>query len=392
MKQLVASLSSLVVTTSHKPQATNHKRQAASCKLLTNNKAIMFTVAASLFAVVIFSLVAIKVEQSREQGEAMVYKVRCNELNTFLDDVSADLGRAAAITAKRAATHAVDFVATSGTPLQNATSSLLEMTLNGTLNGVPIASIQNQTFIEWSSKIKTLAEERHFATNINANQITLNFVPYTSWEFRVRARLSNLQVTDVYEYCSFNGTLPRNRDWVISNVSVLGLEDPLYMLKSRGYVSRTMLKDTNYTLAQHSAYQAILFDITSKTYHESFDGPSFFEKLEGKLGAYDDSIRHDYYIDIAYGALLEEGLNISRNDTLIGMETFVDVSELMSKIPASVQPLVIRDNQTVIDHLYFGSPMNGRKIINVTDTSYPWFRIDTAHANYYNISEYQLYD
>lgn len=397
MKRLVVSSLWFVVTNklmnSGSQPTTNYHNQplTANCKLLANRRAIMFTALAALFAVVMFSLVAIRLEQSREQGEAMVYKVRCEELNAFLEDMSSDLSRALEISAKRAATHAVDFVATNGTTISNATQTLVELTINGTLNGANITGMTNHTIQNWFGKIDALAKERHFSTSLNANMLELNFVTYTAWEFRARSKLKNLQINDSYGYCSFNGTLPRKGNWISSNISVLGLEDPLYMLKTRGYVSRLMQADTNYTMQQHSNYNAIIFDITSKTYHPSDDGPSFFEKLEGKLGSPVDNERHDYYVNLAYNSLLEEGINISISNITIGMETFVDVSELQSKIPASIQPLIIQVNQSVVDHVFFGPSLQGKKLSNVTPT-YTWFSIDTNHSSSYNINSSQLYE
>ncbi len=357
---------------------------------IKNTKGMMLTLAAALFVVVMLSLVIVNVSQNRVHDRSLTYRVRCDELNYFLNDMQNDLQRSAGIAGKRALTYAIISVSTNGTPINGSDKFLDELTVNGTISGQPLRYMENQSLKKWKEKVSSLGPERQFITNLNDSLIQVDIVPHSPFDFWVRVRIKNLEVKDKFGYCSFNGSLPRNKKWIISNVSIIGLEDPLYILKTHGYVSRTFYPDTNYT--DHSNSNAIIFDIENKLYNGGNpDAPSIFERLEGNLGDPVNSERHEYYIDKAYNAIIEEGTNVSKDKISIGPESFVDVSELQSRIPSQLQPQIIKENQSVMDHVYFGPAYAGKKLQNVTQ-EYSWFRIDSAHARFYNISSSQLYD
>jgi hypothetical protein len=310
-------------------------------RTLRNKKALMFTLAAALFAIALLSVILIRLEQSREQGEALTYRIRCDELSAFLDDMTLDLERASSISGKRAAVYAMDVVV-NGSPLGNATEYLNEMVMYGTFNGTKVPTLENQSLTNWTNRIKVLAEQRHFITNLDMDLFEIDHTPYTSWDYWVRN------------------------------------------------VSRS-INPGNVSMEDHDDPDVILDDIADKLYHPSAEAPCFFERLEARLGYPFDSVRHDYYVDKAYNAIRETGVEINRSDVVIGMETFVDVSELQNYIPSEVQHLVIKTNQSAPAHVYFGPVLKGKKMYDVTSI-YPWFRIDTNHTSIYNINESQLYD
>ena len=355
-----------------------------------NRKGLMFTLAAAIFVVVIFAILAVRLEQSREQGESIVYRVRCDELNSFLDDMTKDLQRATSISASRAMIFALNTVVSNGTALSDAAKNLNELTLNASFNGNTVQDLQNQTLKNWTAKIAALSEQRNFTTNLDIKLLEVDSVPHTSWEYWARIRVNNLSINDTFGYCSFAGNLPRGKKWINANITIEGLEDPLYVLKTKGYVTRVVLKD-NFSVGLHRNTQYMIDDVAKELYHSSQDGASFFERLEGKMGAPVDDARHQFYLNKTHNALLDDGIDIPAGNITIGIETFVDVNEMQTKMPQQVQQEVIKSNQTVVDHLFFGPANMGKKVVNVT-SAYSWFRIDTAHANFYNLTDQQLYD
>ncbi len=365
--------------------------KSVDCSAIRSNRGLLLTVAAALFVVVIFAILVVRLEQTREHGESVVYRVRCDELNSFLDDMTKDLRRATSISASRALIFAIDTVVSNGTPLNSAETTLNELTLNASFRGNEVPELQNQTLKNWTAKIITLAQQRNFILNLDAGLMEVDSVPHTSWEYWARIRINNLTIRDGLGYCSFNGTLPRGKKWINANVSVEGLEDPLYVLGSKGYATRIIVRD-NTSVGNHGNVSYINTDVALKLYHASQDGPSYFERLENKLGSPVDAARHNYYLNRTQSALADEGITINTSNITIGLETFVDVNELQTKIPQEVQPDVIKSNQTVVDHLFFGPALQGKKVVNVTN-NYPWFRIDTpAHKDFYNLTAQQLYD
>ncbi|HIJ98731.1 TPA: hypothetical protein H1005_02215 [archaeon] len=359
--------------------------------VLKNKRGLLLTVAAALFVIVIFGILLVRLEQSREQGESTVYRVRCDELNSFLDDITKDLGRATSISSTRALIFAIGTVVTNGTPLSDAAKDLNELTLNASFKGNLAPDLQNQTLKNWTVKITNLAVQRDFTTNLDVSLMEMDSVPHTSWEYWARVRINNLTIRDNLGYCSFNGALPRGKKWVNANVSIRGYEDPLYVLRTNGYTTRGVIRD-NVSVGNHSNTVYINTDIVQKLYHPSQDGPSFFERLENKLGSPVDSARHNYYLNKTQQAFADEGININTSNITIGLETFVDVNEMQTFIPQEIQSEIIKVNQTVVDHLFFGPALQGKKVVNVSN-SYSWFRIDTAtHKDFYNLSDNQLYE
>lgn len=357
---------------------------------MRNRKGILFTVAAVLLALVILSIVAVSYLQWRSQASTTAYTVRCDELNVMLDDIEKDLERASIITGKRTMIVATDTVLTNGTVIVNADQKIEEMALYGTFNGNDVESLQNQTLSRWVEKITPLIEQRKFDTNLNATLLEVDVAPYDSFNFVIMTRINNLIIEDEYGYCSFNGTLPRRTIWLFPLVSLEGTDDPLYSLETYGFVQRT-ITEHNVSTSEHGSPAIIITDLEETYYHGTKNGPSIFERLEGLRGSPVHQDRHDYYIDLAHSAKLAQGLNISKSEIVIGMETFVNTAELYSQVPEEAWPFVIKENQSSIDTVYFGPFAGGRKMRDVTNI-YPWFRIDDEHAAVYGINQSELYD
>jgi hypothetical protein len=349
----------------------------ASAMAIKNRKGLVTTIAAVILIVVIFSIVAIRIEQSREQGQSLAYKVRCDELSSFLDDITKDLQRATSITAKRAAVYSTGLVTHNGTVFASADTALNEMILNASLNNTKVSDLKNETMENWTEKISALAVQRGFATNLNISLFVVNTTPVSHSEFWARIRIQGLSINDSFGYCDFAGNIPRETTWINGNVSITGFEDPLYVYRAKGYVSRTIVFDTT-PVGLHDDSNVLTQDLLNKKYHAVYDAPSFFERLEGRLATGNDTARHDYYLGKAAQAL---------ND----METFVDVNELQTYVPTEVQATMIKTNQSVIDHIFFGPTNKGKKVENIS-VSYPWFRMDDAHAATYGISQSHLYE
>ncbi|HIK02383.1 TPA: hypothetical protein H1012_00875 [archaeon] len=362
----------------------------ASAMAIKNTKGLVTTMAAVIIIVVIFSIVAIKIEQSREQGQSLAYKVRCDELSSFLDDITRDLQRATSITAKRAAVYSTGLVTHNGTVFASADTALNEMILNASLNNTKVSDLKNETLENWTEKISTLAVQRGFATNLNISLFVVNTTPVSHSEFWARIRIQGLSINDSFGYCDFAGNIPRETNWINGNVSISGFEDLLYVYMAKGYVSRTIVFDAT-PVALHDDSNVLTQDLLNKKYHAVYDAPSFFERLEGRLATGNDTARHNYYLGKAAQALNDNGVLVTTENVTIGMETFVDVNELQTYVPTEVQAAMIKTNQSVIDHIFFGPANKGKKVENIS-VSYPWFRMDDAHATTYGISQSHLYE
>src|SRR3989338_5669223 len=172
----------------------------ASAMAIKNTKGLVTTMAAVIIIVVIFSIVAIKIEQSREQGQSLAYKVRCDELSSFLDDITKDLQLATSITAKRAAVYATGLVVHNGTVFASADTALNEMILNASLNNTKVSDLKNETIENWTEKISTLATQRGFVTNLDKNLFVVNTTPVSHKDFWARIKIQGLSINDSFGY------------------------------------------------------------------------------------------------------------------------------------------------------------------------------------------------
>lgn len=98
--------------------------------------------------------------------------------------------------------------------------------------------------------------------------------------------------------------------------------------------------------------------ISGKLYAASVEGPSFLDRLEGRL---------------------------SNTRTPFGIETFVDAAEL------SAFGITVKTDQSVVDHLYFQNTTHvGYQVRGITES---WFRIDkeldggVAHSRTYGVND-----
>lgn len=359
-------------------------------KSIQNKKAITMTLAVVLFMGVILAILAIHSQQSIQYDKTLAYRIRGDEFIALLDDIERDFIKGLNITMSRTAIAGVNKVIITGVPMNNSSSELVELVLNGTLNNINQEIMINNSLSDWVDSTNTVIISAAASSNLNINQLTVKISPYDSWNIIIQAKITNVTITDDFGHFTYQGNLPRDKEWTSVIYSLENLEDPMFMLNTNGFVARFMVRDTNDT-SVHGDTSLLNYDIQNKRYHTVDDGPSFMERLEGKTGNSYDSARHTYYENQALLAKLDEGLSVTIEDITIGLETFIDIDELLDKLPPQHQSLITA-NQTVIDHLYFGPLINNTKsIYNVTDTSYSWFKLDTNATTRYGLNASQLY-
>ena len=145
---------------------------------------------------------------------------------------------------------------------------------------------------------------------------------------------------DMQLYRIFKATVP---------VSIEGLDDPLYTLKTNGVLKRA-IKKPNITI---SGAQNFDVAVGQGFYMSSNQGAGFLDRLEGRLtpsGKYDSG----------------------------GLESIVYTPSLQAN------GIIVKPGQTDIDYLYFDSAAYPGSPVN--QSSYSWLRIDAQHAATYNIT------
>lgn len=214
-----------------------------------NNKGFFFTLGIILLIIPLLFLIAFYTETSKTKTEDEIGKVRCDEIHYFVEDIKKDMTRAVAIFGRRAAIFAIDYVSVSG-HLGNYTfqcnklcgvdcgkfsyenngsqAAIAELVLCGTINATNVTYMVNHTMREWIDRIKTKGMGMNMIANITTTNI--NIVQASPWEFAtiIDARL---KVSDKAGMCFYRETPIR----VVSNTSIIGLEDPLYLIATEGH-------------------------------------------------------------------------------------------------------------------------------------------------------------
>lgn len=283
--------------------------------------------------------------------ERTTQRILNDRLSSYINSVFFDLPRAAESSVKKALVAAVFFVESTNNPLDNAELRLKELILNKSLYGTP-SSLMNESIYDWIQKVQERGRVYGFFTNISIASLDLFFYDSFTIVFSINlsVNISNGLDTNVSRLLNY-----------LLNVSIEGFEDPLYPLNTNGFVVR-FIKKANSTVYGVTGVDSA---ISNGWYLSTNEGPSFLDRLEGKL-----------YLSQRY---------LNKNITSInsiGLESFVDLTELSSKnIP-------IKENQSIVDHYYFNNTLIKGYLVN--HSIFSWNRLDDYHASVYGVSAYLI--
>jgi len=217
-----------------------------------NRKGFFFTIGIIILLIPLLFLISYYTESSKTKREDAVTKIRCDELHYLVEDIERDMQRAVVIFGRRAVLYATGWVV-DNRPLGNYTfncsvncgldcnefsydgngseAAIAELVACGTLNNTNVTYMINHTLREWIDKIELHGRGMHF--NVNISLINLTVVPINAWEFSIII-WNNIKITDKSETCFYRET----PIMVMSNTSIIGIEDPLYPLNTLGRVTR----------------------------------------------------------------------------------------------------------------------------------------------------------
>jgi hypothetical protein len=320
-----------------------------------------------IFLILIAGLTFIGTE--RGYGEEVSVRIRSDEMMYYVNSFVYDLERGAAIVGKKSMAILIDKVIEEGVPLNNSGEVLEIMITTGEYGNITL----NESIQSWITKLISAGEYMDF--NVKVSNVSVNVVPYNSWNFVIITSME-LNVTDKRGLCAYHNNITS-----VALADIIGLEDPLFPLYTQGRLPRQIFAGP-YQMEKHVVDNdtSNLTDcIVNKYYHAVEDGPSIFDRLEGNL-----EVSEKYKSETA------TYLNISVGEVKIGLETFVNVDDL---IDVGLGHIVAQKiNQSCIDHYYFDYEEHiGKKVIGVSDTNYTWFKIDEEHASKYGINSSLLY-
>jgi len=209
-------------------------------------KGYLYTVSIVMLVIPLLLLILFYADASQTRAEDVVARVRCDELHYFVGDIERDLDRAMGIFGRRAAIYAIDNVVAENATMHNYTyhncsgyvfeedgagAAIAELVMCGTLYGEGVSFMVNHTLPMWVERISVRGEEYSFDSEIALSEIEV--LPYDAWDFAIVIHL-NVTVRDMMGMCSF-----RDEDLNVMGVtSIIGLEDPLYPIKTNNQIVR----------------------------------------------------------------------------------------------------------------------------------------------------------
>ncbi len=291
-------------------------------------RGIFYTMAAiALTAVIIATYSAYSSYRLSDKME--VIQTRIETVNFFIKDVEKDINKGANIAGFRTLLSFNQFIATNGTFIDSVNERFKESFLNGTINQQPLSLMKDSTFTDWANKISAEADKVDIKFNFKINDVKLN--QSDPWSVSVGLNIS-LDIRDK------RNTSYWIRDrYLTQRISIIGFEDPLYIVNSKGRVTN-IIKISNITnFVVNGKVDNLLLHMNNSWYIAHNDSPNFLMRFEGNLG-----------------------------NSTYGIESLVNLDKFQQ------QGLTLKD-RSIVDSVYFGTKSTTNFRINNTPE---WFKID----------------
>lgn len=316
-----------------------------------NNKGVLYVSLAVIF-VVLFGLIHLTQNAYRLEDRQQVVANRIHTMDDFVKDLNVDVDRAAFISGFRALLGVEEYLSQKGTFFDNLTAmeeAFRNVFLNGTYNGTSLAIMEDASFNDYLAKVRQQAATIGLSVSINVTNVTLEHV--SPWKLHV-AFISDFNISNAD--AQFWWSYQRN---FTTEVTILGLKDPLYTVNTIGRVPTTIARyslpptgfvnDTNNDTAVLKAF------IEGSYYKESSSAPSFLQRFTNDLGGSPNGIESLVYLP----ALSDQGV-------------------------------IVKEERSVVDYIYFSeNPNSATDRCNIQNMLYApdWFRLDQAHMSDYEL-------
>ena len=308
-------------------------------------KGIFYSIMALFLILPAVMLTLVYMDTVNIQNDVSTTQIKGRQLASYTDSISLDSQRVLRLTVKRAIYSVIQIMDDKCKFLENAKKALTALSLNGTYNNTNSSFMANSSIKDWRNTMQIKGEEIGYRSNITIHD--LNISQYDS--FNLQAVL-NLSV----DLESKSGDTRVDKNTIKkAYISLEGVTEPLFTIKTGCLAIERSINIThppNGTDETDNVMKKGLFIPNP-------DAPSFFDRIEG-------STSRNY-------------TGVTGN---IGMESIVDVGYLDSLgIDVSGYEQI-----THIDYEYFSfNPALGHAVNN---SNYGYFRLDTEHANKYNIT------
>ena len=305
---------------------------------MTRKKSMFYTVAAIALTAILF--ITYNAASTYTLNNKMdVIQTRIESVNFFIKDVEKDLSKGFYIASFRTMLSLNQYIATNGTYIDNLSQRFTESFLNGTINNQTMNLMTGSTFTDWANKIAIEADKTDIKFNFTVNEVKIS--QSEPWYVDIGLNIS-LDIRDK------RNTSYWIRDrYLVNKMTILGLEDPLYVVGTSGRVSNVILRTTFSPLVFYGNATNLVLHANSSYYLANNASPNYLMRFEGNL-----------------------------NSSPVGVESLVNVDKLQGQgLPAL--------DRSVVDYIYFGTVATTNFRINNTPE---WFKIDQEHLDFYGVT------
>ena len=304
-----------------------------------NKRGIFYTLAAiALTVVIIFTFSAYSTYNLSDKME--VIETRIETVNFFIKDVERDLSKGVYIAGFRTLLSFNQFITSNGTFLNNVNERFKESFLNGTINNQALSLMKDSTFTDWANKISAEATKIDINFNLTINDVKLN--QSDPWNVDI-----GLNITLIISDKRNTSSWLRNR-YLVSRINIIGFEDPLYVVNSKGRLTNPIIKSNITNFVVNGEVTNLLLHANNSYYIAHNDSPNFLMRFEGLL-----------------------------DNSSLGIESLVNLEKFQE------QGLTTKD-RSIVDYIYFGTKNTYNCRINNTPE---WFKLDMDHWEIYQVND-----
>ncbi|MBI2108447.1 hypothetical protein HYT54_04940 [Candidatus Woesearchaeota archaeon] len=305
-------------------------------------KGIIYTLMAIILVMVSIFMFSLQTSP-KLKDDAAVAGTRVATMNDFMKDIQKDLVRGMTIAGYRSLLSVIAYETENGAFVDDSKAAFSEAFFNSTVNATPMAVMQNASFTNWTTKIKTQAAK--IGISVDFNVLSLSVEHYDPWTISLNITV-NINMSDSSRIASWNAT--RN---LTALLSIKGMEDPVYIIKTNGLIPNVVAE----TDVDFSTTANLVRHINQSFYIASSTAPSYLMRLQGNMAA-------------------------SEN----GIESIVNLNEIS-------QQGILTLARSNVDYIYFGNQSHTNCIINQTlETEYIWFRLDSGSEPLNHIDNYNV--
>ena len=188
-----------------------------------------------LLVTILFSIIIIQKETLSFEREQFSMRQELRDLKRTYASLDRSLHVVIDSAIRRAVIASTNYIFNQSTYLTNAEDDLLELILNGTLNGTPIEMMENNTLTKWINDLEDFyLVSKDYNVSISLKNISLSLTDSFHIQFNAT----------IYANVSKENIAYLSKQWNISErTSIVGFEDPFYLQNiSRGRASKIIEK------------------------------------------------------------------------------------------------------------------------------------------------------